>query len=295
VRARVLAAVTLLVAAGCSNEGSPEALAALPGPGTELRSGFVVPDDAHRVGPVREIDPATRPRPDEGFVVDLALEGDPRAAANDLVRQAVAQGLDAQVNCGRQRNLLACDARGIRAEDGRIYERLGLDVALALEGSVEYRAGGSMVYERWDDGVPDDRGRPPDLSDPPPPVPVGPLPPLAEPPELPGPGDPIEPRDSVGAELLVVDGTEVVVPVEASGCVTGGFVAHLVVTADPAAVIADYESQVEPLVDEIGREDSPDELVVRGIAYGGFDVSISVDRRAEGDDPLWATVRTCND
>lgn len=292
--------VVAALAAACSDDGgpeSPEALSSLPGPGTELGFGFVVPEATRRVGPVHEVGQAPTSPADESFAARLVLDGDPRAAANDLVEQAVAHDLDVQVHCGRSERLLTCDARGLRVEDRRVYERLSLYLTLALEGAREYRAGGHVVFERWEDGIPDDRGRPPDLSQPPDPLPVEPLPPPADPPDLPRPGEAFAPDDDlgVGEDLVVSAGSEVVVPVEGSGCVTGGFEASLVVTGDPGSVMADYEAQLDPLVDDMSRADTPDRLRLHGGSVGGFGVTISIDRRPDGDEPVWATVSSCND
>jgi hypothetical protein len=281
-------ALVLVLVAACSDDvGSGEALdeSLLPGPGTELGGGFVVPEATRLVGPI--------PSKGDEWVVDLVLDGDPRDAADDVVQQATAAGFGVDAQCSVVPRRTFCSVRGLRTEGEWVLE----DVYFQLErssGGAAYRAGGTYGHTSWPPGA-NEVGRGVaglvlDLA----PLPRPPLPPADPVPDLPNAGEPIAgPDQLIGPEIVVAEGSEVVVPIQPSRCPTGGFDAHLVITGDVDTVVDAYQTQFEDWgEEEVSRLANAGRVRLSTFDLGGGDITFEV---VLGGDPVWATLSRCND
>ena len=279
----------VVVAVGaCSHDGGSSGSvldeSLLPGPGTELDTSFTVPEATRLVGPVPT---------DEDWYVELVLDGDPRDAADDLVRQAIAADIRLEAHCGVQPQRTRCVVRGLRHDGDSVLEEVYLQLEQSSGGD-RYRSGGTLLHNSWAPGE-NAVGRGVEgLVDDPGPLPRPDLPPPDSPPALPDVGDPIADEAlQAGAEIVVAEGSEVVVPPAPSGCVTGGFDARLIITGDLDAVVDDYEAQFDDWDEDSGvtRTRSGSDIRLQAGSMGGGDLSLEVVR----GDPVWATLSRCND
>lgn len=267
--------VLLLALAGCRS-GDEEAAAPDPvelsGPGTTLGSGFTVVSGTRLLwldGTEGTID---GDRPLESWSARLELNGDPFEVYDAYVEQALDAGFTlvrGQQGCLRTyvdspggatvaplRSPTASPLRGERLEAVECgfearrdrHERLNLGVSWSeseseSDGTTLRLPGAGIDYERWPTGTLHQQ-RPVDevaqyasaVDDTT--TPAEPVDPAA----LPQAGEPVG-EHPVAARVTVLDGTQLVVPVE--DCGQSGFSALLAVTAgDPEAAFIGYRDQM---------------------------------------------------
>ena len=280
--------VVLLALAACSDDGGRAAPVddRLAGAGTELGGGFAVPEATRLLGP--------GPTGDD-WNVDLLLVGDPRDAADDVVRAALEAGFGVDARCGVSERRTVCSVRGLRTEGERVREQVYLQLERSSGGEGPYRAGGHLGYASWPEGA-NDIGRGVEgLVDDLGPLPRPELPSADDPPDLPDVGEPIaDDSQLIGVDVVVAEGSEVVAPVQPSGCATGGFDAHLIVTGDVDTVVDDYAEQFDAWGEaEVVRSESAGWVRAGTSEPGGGD--ISVEAELDGEPPVWARLSRCND
>jgi hypothetical protein len=284
--------LTLVVVSACSApqaDGLAADVPELPGPGDELPDGLVVPEDAVLLPPFERARPWFEPELAEvSWAVDLALDGDPRVVAQDVVDQLDERGMGLVASCTTMR----CSVTGRRSEDGLVLEEVRLETMRTTVGQAGHLHGGTLQYTRWrEPGAPHPNptlGEAPELPRPP-------LPRATDPPDLPDVGDALP--AVFGHELRVADGSAVVAPVEDWRCEDGGFDVHLAVTGDVDEVVDDYEAQVREI--EWAELERTDEellgrpvVLVRGVGPrfdraqqdSRFELWVAV---GEGDEPTW--------
>jgi hypothetical protein len=296
--------VLLALAAGCSDDGGDEAvpplaeeLPPLPGPGTELLDGYVVPEGAELIGGLR-VGPQLiydEHEPESSWYARWVVDGDPRPVIDDLLDQAVAAGLDVRSNCETRNQTLACSGRARRVVDGYEVEQLEFT---ATRGKHEH--GGGVSYQQWAPGVyPQDTAHAFDEAD----VRWSDGPPF-DPPALIVEGHYPEVGESLvdhplppDTPLTVAEGTVVAEPVVADAC---GFTALLYVPGDIEPVVEHYREQFAAWEAEFGPDverttDRGIETIRFGASeLGGLDLHFEavVGREGEGN---WATVSRCDD
>jgi hypothetical protein len=280
-------AIALLLLAACSDGGGAQPVdERLAGAGTELGGGFAVPAATRLLG--RE--PTGRE-----WYVDLLLVGDPRDAADDVVRTALDAGFGVDAHCSSSDVRTVCAVRGLRTEGGWVREQVYLQLERSSGGEGPYRSGGHLGYSAWPAGANDIGRGVEDLVDDLGPLPRPELPPADDAPDLPDVGEQIAgDGELIGVDVVVVEGSEVVAPIQPSPCVTGGFDAHLIITGDVDAVVDGYAAQFDRWGEgDVERRESADGIRVGTSDLGGGDISLEVE--LDGEEPVWATVSRCND
>jgi hypothetical protein len=240
----VIAVIAL--AAGCSADHRPDALAPdlppLPGPGTELLDGYVVPEGAERLGgvyPFAELVYAGH-LPESSWSVSFVVDGDPRVPADDVLDQARAAGLETRSNCEVTSERVMCQVLARRLVNGYLEDELTFRADRGPES-----ASGGMFYQRFGPGIRPANG--PGVWDDPQDehwAPVTPMsfPPVeAEPGHFPESGEPFTDEPDVEPGIVVPDGAIVATPVADDCC--GAYSALLYIPGDIEPVVADIEEQ----------------------------------------------------
>lgn len=161
-RVGVLFAAAFLIAGCSSDAGEPnpqiaEGVPPLPGPGTELLDGFVVPEGSQLLGPVFPFPQGTYAGqlPESAWSASLVVDGDPRVVVDDFLDQAVTAGLEVKSNCEVGPRRATCSAHARRVVAGFDEEQVFFQVGRSASA-----LGGTIDYQRWPPGlVPEGRGR----------------------------------------------------------------------------------------------------------------------------------------
>jgi hypothetical protein len=297
--------VISLLAASCSDDPQADGLAAdiseLPGPGAELGNGLVVPEDALLLPPVHAAAPYVGPDIEhETWAADLVLDGDPRVVVNDLVAQLRDRGTAVRFGCSTSARGIDCFVNGRRSEDGRVQEEVRLQLERSAADEGRYRSGGRLLVTRWPGpGIGHPNPVPGGQDDPE--LELDPLPPAPTPPEVPDVGEAFPEVELLPTGLVVAEGSAVVTPIREFGCEDGGFVAPLVVTGDPDAVMDDYEAQFDrrdwALLQRTEDEFRGQRVIDLSAYYGDASLELSI-TVSEGDGPSWGRLRNdvpCSD
>jgi hypothetical protein len=296
-RLRWSTAVVLLLTAGCADGSITEAVE-LPGPGSPLDDGFVVPVDSRLLGPIHSGDAVGG----TGWSADLYVEGSAEGAMEDLLAQVEAHDLRLHGDCAvpypETREWLGAQCRlgAQRIEDGFVRERVGIGIQVSAPGGGRgFASHLGLSYGRWDDGV-----LPPGPHADSPFEGLGAFPDPGPPPAIPDVDEAIETPELAPDDWFhVVPGTRVVAPVRTMD--TRGFIAHLQVIGDLDEVVDETARRFVAIGDddaeaEVTEGEWRGHRTIRVIAgeAGGVDKTMDVLVGGPGE-PSWATVRFSED